>query len=132
MFVCENNVFTQTADGACLNVPFCVAAARVVSRFPDIVTARAGQSFELQCDGVGPPVQVYWTKGSVRLSDGTGTLRIHNVTERDNGEYYCHAVNYLGRQVKGTKIGTEPTHTNVRILLNSHGVLCCSCDEARV
>ena len=70
-----------------------------------------GQSVELQCDGVGPPVpDVYWAKGSVRLSDnGTGTLRIDNATRQDTGDYYCHAVNYLGRQAIGTMLGIERT-----------------------
>ena len=98
-----------------MSKPFCVAAARVLSRFPEVVTVRAGQSFELQCAGVGPPApEVYWTKGSVRLSDnGTGKLRIDNAAQRDSGSYYCHAVNYLGKEVKETKLGTDRTHMQV-------------------
>ena len=88
-------------------VPFCVAAARVSSRIPGFLTVRIGQSVELQCNGAGPPApEVYWTKGSVRLStNGTGTLRIDNATQQDSGDYSCHAVNYLGRQTKKTNLG---------------------------
>jgi hypothetical protein len=81
------------------------SAARVTSRFADIITVPVGQRFELQCDGAGPPVEVYWTKESARLShSGTGTLIIDNVTQQDSGLYYCHAVNYLGQDVKEVQL----------------------------
>jgi hypothetical protein len=89
-------------------IPLCVKGPpRVLNHTPDLVI-RVGQSVELQCAGEGPPVpKVYWTKGFVRLSDigmGTVTLTIANATYNDSGDYFCHADNYLGNDVKGAKL----------------------------
>ena len=61
---------------------------------------------ELRCHGTGPPdPEVYWTKGSVRMRNTpSGILKITNATQQDTGMYRCHAVNYLGRDMKTAKI----------------------------
>ncbi|XP_062498835.1 neural cell adhesion molecule L1.1-like [Corticium candelabrum] len=65
-----------------------------------------GRNVTLQCSGVGPPApDVYWTKGSVRIeSEQKGQLRLPNVSQQDTGVYRCHAVNYLGQDVRQTRI----------------------------
>ena len=85
-----------------------VGGARITSSFASVVTVPFGGSVELECDGVGPPTpDLYWTKGSVRIRNSPqGRLKIANATLQDNGVYSCHAVNYLGRQEKETRIGT--------------------------
>ncbi|XP_062506265.1 roundabout homolog 1-like isoform X1 [Corticium candelabrum] len=83
-----------------------LAAARITSRIPVLMPLGRGGNLNLKCVGVGPPVpDVYWTKGSVRIkSEQKGQLRLTNVSQRDTGTYRCHAVNYLGRDVRETKL----------------------------
>ena len=78
----------------------------MTSKFPEFLSVSSGKSVVLQCDGVGPPApDVYWTRGSVRLrTNKPGKLRIKNVTVHNTGIYSCHAVNYLGHDVKNAKI----------------------------
>ncbi|XP_062506729.1 roundabout homolog 1-like [Corticium candelabrum] len=82
------------------------AAARITSHFSALMILGQGGNVDLQCTGVGPPApQVYWTKGSVRLeSEDKGMLRLTNVSQNDSDVYRCHAVNYLGRDVKETRM----------------------------
>lgn len=80
--------------------------ARITSLFPSVITVAIGKSMEVTCDGVGPPTpDLFWTKGLVRIRDSPQrTLNISNATLEDNGVYSCHAVNYLGRQERQTRI----------------------------
>ena len=82
------------------------AAARITSRIPAVMPLRQGGNVNLDCAGVGPPApDVYWTRGSVRIkSEPKGQLRLTNVSQQDSGVYRCHAVNYLGRDVRETRI----------------------------
>ena len=84
-----------------------IGGARITSSFASVVTVPFGGSVELECNGVGPPApDLYWTKGSVRVRNSPqGRLTIADATLQDNGVYSCHAVNYLGRQEKETRIG---------------------------
>ncbi|XP_062504646.1 roundabout homolog 1-like [Corticium candelabrum] len=89
------------------DIPLIVrGAARVTSKFPEFLSVSSGKSVVLQCDGVGPPApDVYWTRGSVRLrTNKPGKLRIKHATVHNTGIYSCHAVNYLGHDVKNAKI----------------------------
>ena len=89
------------------------AAARITSHFSALMILGQGGNVDLQCTGVGPPApQVYWTKGSVRLeSEDKGMLRLTNVSQNDSDVYRCHAVNYLGRDVKETRMGIRQNST---------------------
>ena len=86
----------------------CIVAARVTSTIPRILVVRSGRRVELQCAGAGPPSPVvYWTKESRRLkSSQPERLTIERLTQESAGIYRCHAVNYLGHDVKETRIGT--------------------------
>ena len=83
-----------------------LAAARITSRIPAVMPLRQGGNVNLECAGVGPPApDVYWTRGSVRIkSEPKGQLRLTNVSHQDIGLYRCHAVNYLGRDVRETRL----------------------------
>ena len=98
-----------------------IGGAPITTSFASVLIVPFGESVELRCDGVGPPApDLYWTKGSVRIRNSTqGRLKIRNSTLQDNGVYSCHAVNYLGRQEKETRIGTHGTQLNV--------ILCSMC-----
>ena len=91
-----------------------VGGARITSSFASVVTVPFGGSVVVECDGVGPPApDLYWTKGSVRIRNNPqGRLKIEKVRLQDNGVYSCHAVNYLGRQQKETRIGTHCIQLN--------------------
>ena len=80
--------------------------------FPDVIALSSGESKELRCQAVGPPdPEVYWTRESVRMRNSpSGILKIMNATHRDSGIYRCHAVNYLGHDVKTAKIRTQYIH----------------------
>ena len=68
-----------------------------------------GETVSLECSGAGPPLpNVYWTKGHVRLiRKPQKILLLKNISKQDGGRYSCHAVNYLGQDIKTTIISKE-------------------------
>jgi hypothetical protein len=117
-FVLSNVTLQDSGDYTCIatfrssavlreTTTLCVRGPPLIYHTSDLVIS-VGQSAELKCTGVGPPVpEVYWTRGSVRLSHigmGTATLKLDHAAHNDSGEYFCHVENYLGKKVKGTKL----------------------------
>ncbi|XP_062523403.1 hemicentin-2-like [Corticium candelabrum] len=97
----------QTGEKLRHEVPFTVIAPpRITSPISPIVAVRSQGELELRCAAVGPPSpDVYWTRGSQRLtSNKTGFLQIKNMSQLSVGLYRCHAVNRLGQDVKTTQI----------------------------
>ena len=83
------------------------APPRITSHISPIVAIRSQGELELRCAAVGPPApEVYWTRGSQRLtSTEEGILQIRNMDESSVGFYRCNAVNRLGQDAKETNIG---------------------------
>ncbi|MGH0176783.1 UNVERIFIED_CONTAM: hypothetical protein FKN15_074004 [Acipenser sinensis] len=80
----------------------CTEAPRF-STLPSDSTVLNGQSVEFICSAEGtPPATITWTKAGAQISDqrytvlSSGTLRIVNVAQHDQGQYECHASNRAG------------------------------------
>ncbi|XP_062508828.1 peroxidasin homolog isoform X2 [Corticium candelabrum] len=97
----------QTGEKLRHEVPFTVIAPAIItSPISPIVAVRSQGELELRCAAAGPPSpDVYWTRGSQRLtSSEAGLLQIKNMSQLFVGVYRCHAVNRVGQDVKDTKI----------------------------
>ncbi|RXM92244.1 Peroxidasin-like [Acipenser ruthenus] len=73
------------------------------STLPTDSTVLNWQSVEFICSAEGtPPATFTWTKAGAQISDqrytvlSSGTLRIVNVAQHDQGQYECHASNRAG------------------------------------
>ena len=106
---------------------FTAAPAIITSPISPIVAVRSQGELELRCAAAGPPSpDVYWTRGSQRLtSSEAGLLQIKNMSQLFVGVYRCHAVNRVGQDVKDTKIGI--TNINFYVFLVYYLPVVCTC-----
>ncbi|RXM32593.1 Peroxidasin-like [Acipenser ruthenus] len=114
-----NNMLTGTSF-ECVFATFQSTEAPRFSTLPTDSTVLNGQSVEFICSAEGtPPATITWTKAGAQISDqrytvlSSGTLRIVNVAQHDQGQYECHASNRAGANFTVVQLIVLPEDSEV-------------------
>ncbi|XP_058860112.1 peroxidasin homolog isoform X2 [Acipenser ruthenus] len=116
-YICTGSNIEGSVEASALLI---IQEAPRFSTLPTDSTVLNGQSVEFICSAEGtPPATITWTKAGAQISDqrytvlSSGTLRIVNVAQHDQGQYECHASNRAGANFTVVQLIVLPEDSEV-------------------
>ncbi|XP_041081499.1 peroxidasin homolog [Polyodon spathula] len=111
-YICTGSNIEGSVEASALLI---IQEAPRFSALPTDSTVLIGQSVEFICSAEGTPsATIAWTKAGAQISDqrytvlSSGTLRIVDVAEHDQGQYECHASNRAGANFTAVQLIVLP------------------------